>query len=46
MKIAVDTVFKPPKMEEWSMKELISSSDRLLETNRFELVYSELHGSE
>lgn len=43
IKIAVDPIFKPPKMEEWSMKELLGCSERLLESNRFELIYSQLH---
>lgn len=43
IKIAVDSVFKPPKLEEWSFNELLSCPYRLLEGNKFELIYSQLH---
>lgn len=43
VKIAVDPVFKPPKMEEWSLNDLLTCSDRLLDKNKFELIYSQLH---
>jgi len=43
VKIAVDPVFKPPKIEDWSMNELLCCSERLLEGNKFELIYSQIH---
>jgi tubulin polyglutamylase TTLL1 len=43
IKIAIDPVFKPPRMDEWSLKELLGCPDRLLEGNKFELIYSQLH---
>ncbi len=43
VKIAVDSVFKPPKMEDWSFNDLLTCSYRLLEGNKFELIYSQLH---
>jgi hypothetical protein len=43
VKIAVDPVFKPSKIEEWSLNDLLTCSDRLFDKNKFELVYSQLH---
>lgn len=42
-KIAVDSVFKPPRLEDWSLNDLLTCPLRLLEKNRFELIYSQLH---
>jgi hypothetical protein len=30
IKIAVDSVFKPPKVDDWSLKELLGCSEKLL----------------
>ena len=43
VKIAVDPIFKPPKIDEWGLNELLTCSERLLDKNKFELVYSQLH---
>lgn len=43
IKIAIDPVFKPPKIDEWSLNNLLTCSDSLLERNKFELIYSQLH---
>lgn len=43
LKIAVDPVFKPPKTEEWSLNDLLTCSMRLLDCNKFELIYTQLH---
>ena len=43
IKIAVDTVFKPPKIDEWSLNDVLTCPARILETNHFELIYSQLH---
>ena len=35
IKIAVDPVFKPPKIDDWSLNELLGCSERLLQPNHF-----------
>ena len=41
LRIAVDSVFKPPKLEDWALNELLTCPPRILENNRFELIYSQ-----
>ena len=45
VKIAIDPIFKPPKIDEWSFNELLTCSYRLLENNKFELIYSQINQS-
>ena len=42
LKLAVDSVFKPPKLNQWPLQSLITFPEDILEPNKFELIYTQL----
>lgn len=42
-KIALDTIYPPPPLEEWAPNKKILSPDNVLENNKYELIYDEFY---
>lgn len=40
-RIAIDTIFPPPPIEDWSINKKLFTNDNVLESNKFELLFDE-----